>query len=105
MRKYKVRFLAAAEADLFSLYEYIAEQSGLDVAAGYVDRIEAACLALQQSPERGTRRDDIRPGLRTLGFERRATIVFRVRRTEVVIARIFYGGRDFESLLRSEEDT
>ena len=89
MRKYKVRFLAAAEADLFSLYEFIAEQSGLDVAAGYVDRIEAACLALQQSPERGTRRDDIRPGVRTLGFERRATIVFRVRRTEVVIARDF----------------
>jgi toxin ParE1/3/4 len=49
-------------------------------AAGrYIDRIEVACLALETFPERATRRDNIRPGLRTIGFERRATILFQVR--------------------------
>ena len=55
---------------------------------------------METFPERGTRRDDIRPGLRTMGFERRATIVFQVRKSEVVIVRVLYGGRNFESALR-----
>ena len=47
----------------------------------------------------GTRRDEIRPGPRTTGFERRATIAFQVKRAEVAIVRIFYGGRDYERAL------
>jgi toxin ParE1/3/4 len=57
-------------------------------------------MALGTFPERGTRRDDLAPGLRTIGFERRATIAFRVGRTDVVIVRIFYGGQDFERDLK-----
>jgi toxin ParE1/3/4 len=96
MKKLKVSFRPLAEADLFGLYRYIAEQSGDAVAGDYIGRIEAACMALETFPARGTRRDDIRPGLRTMGFERRATIVFEIRKTEVVIVRIFYGGQDYE---------
>lgn len=50
-------------------------------------------------------RNDIRIGLRIMGFERRATIVFQVKKAEVVIVRIFYGGQDYERSLRgmSEE--
>jgi toxin ParE1/3/4 len=99
-----VRFRPAAEADLFNLYDYIAREAGREVAGGYIERIEAACLALEHFPRRGTRRDDIRPGLRTMGFERRATIVFRVQDEEVLIVRIFYGGQDFERVLRSEPE-
>ena len=47
-------------------------------------------------------RDDIRPGLRVIGFERRATIVFQVTENEVVIVRIFYGGQDYERALRRD---
>jgi hypothetical protein len=35
----------------------------------------------------------------TIGFERRVTIAFQVKRTAVVIVWIFYGGQDFESAL------
>src|SRR5260370_39595511 len=100
MRKYEVSFRPLAEDDLLRLYDYIAEASGRAVAAGYIDRIEATCRALETVPERGTRRDDIRPGLRIIGFERRATIVFQVLETEVIIVRVFYGGRDYEAALR-----
>ena len=104
MRKYEVSFRPRAEADLLGLYEYIAEEAGTAVAGAYVDRIEAACLALATFPERGTRRDDLRPGLRTIGFERRATIAFLVLQDEVVIVRIFYGGQDYERALRHTTD-
>jgi len=98
----EVYFRPAAEADLVGLYEYIAEAAGTRTAAAYIDRIEAACMALADFPERGTRRDDILPGLRTVGFERRATIAFRVLRKRVEIVTIAYGGRDFESSLRED---
>jgi toxin ParE1/3/4 len=83
MKKYEVSFRPLAEADLLRLYEDIAEASDLALAGGYIDRLEAACLALETFPERGTRRDDIRPGLRVMGFERRATIIFQVTEGEV----------------------
>jgi toxin ParE1/3/4 len=106
MKKFDVRFRPLAEADLFALYDYIAEQAGHTIAGSYIDRLEAACLALENFPERGMRRDDIRPGIRTIRFERRATIVFRVLEREVVIIRIFYGVRttsdDCGTRLRSE---
>jgi toxin ParE1/3/4 len=100
MKKFDISFRPLAEADLFRVYRYIAKEAGPDVAGAYIERIEAACRALETFPERGARRDDIRSGLRIIGFERRATIVFQVNRTEVVIVRIFYGGQDYEHALR-----
>jgi toxin ParE1/3/4 len=99
----KVVFRPAAEADLLSLYQYIAEASGPIVAGSYVDRIEDACLSLAAFPARGVRRDDIVLGLRTISVERRLTIAYRVRRAEVEIVAIAYGGRDFEHGLREED--
>jgi toxin ParE1/3/4 len=99
----EVYFRPLAEADLLALYEYIAGKAGVIVAESYIERIEAACLALANFPERGTRRDDILAGLRTIGFERRATIAFRVLKTRIEIVTIAYGGRDFESALREDE--
>ena len=100
MKRHRITFRPRAEADLFDLYRHIAEEAGHEAAGIYVDRIEAACMAMQIFPERGTKRDDIRQGLRTMGFERRATIVFQVRKSEVVIIRIFHGGQDYERALR-----
>ena len=102
MKSHKITFRPRAEADLFRLYDYIAEQAGHDIAGSYIDRIEEACRSLETSPERGTRRDDLRPGVRIIGFERRATIVFRVSKSEVVVIRIFHGGQDYERIMRSE---
>lgn len=96
----RVVFRPQAEADLFGLYRYIAEASGLRTAGNYVDRIEIACMSLATFPSRGTKRDDLAPGLRTIAFERRVTIVYRVLKTRVEIVTVAYGGRDFESDFR-----
>jgi toxin ParE1/3/4 len=39
---------------------------------------------------------NLRPGLRTIGFERRATIAFTVKGEDVIILRILYGGRSLD---------
>ena len=98
----KVIFRPEAEADLVGLYEYIAQEAGYKVAGGYIDRIEETCMALATFPKRGTRRDDILPGLRTVGFERRITIAFRVLKAEVEIVTIAYAGRNFEDDLQGQ---
>ena len=96
----KVVFRQRAENRLVELYDYIASQTSPAIAIEYIRRVRRACEALAIFPERGHRRDDILPGLRVVGFERRVSIVFRVLRTRVEIVTVAYGGRDFESELR-----
>jgi toxin ParE1/3/4 len=92
---HNVEFRPAAQDDLITLYLYIAEQSGRTRASAYIDRIEAACMALATFPERGSVRNDLVPNLRIIGFERRVSIAFIVKGDIVEIQRIFYGGQDY----------
>ena len=46
-------------------------------------------------PERGPRRDDLAPGLRTFNFERRAIVIYRIELRTVEILRILHAGQDF----------
>jgi len=83
-----------ARSDLFELYNYIAGRGAPNAAMDYVARLEDRCLGLAHFPEQDRRRDDMRPGLRLLGFERRTTIAFHVTPSHVVIDRVFHGGQD-----------
>ena len=47
-------------------------------AERFTDRIIAHCLGLATFPERGTRRDDLRPGLRITTWRRRVVIAFHI---------------------------
>ena len=91
-----VVFTPEAQNDLFDLYDYIADRSSPTRALRYIERIEKTCMSLKTLPERGTRRDDLRSGLRVMGFEHRVLIAFQVRPESVAILRILYGGRSVE---------
>ncbi|WP_454717857.1 type II toxin-antitoxin system RelE/ParE family toxin [Caulobacter segnis] len=92
----KIVFSPEARDDLFELYRYIAERGAPNAAMAYISRIEKRCASLVTFPEQGHRRDDIRPGLRLLGFERKTEIAFHVTSNAVVIDRIFHGGREVD---------
>ena len=72
-------------------------------AADLVGALVAFCEDLALFPLRGNAREDIRPGLRTIGFRRRAVVAFVVRDDDVVILGVFYGGRDYEPVLRIQD--
>jgi toxin ParE1/3/4 len=91
---YFIRFDDGALADLKSIYDYVALNADHDVADGFVGRIEAACDRLTMFPNRGTPRDDIFPGLRSISFEKRTTIFYSVNGDDVVIIHVLHGGRD-----------
>ncbi len=93
----EIVFHRLARADLFDIYDYIAQQSGPVRAGGYLGRIEAACYGLKDFPEKGVLRHDIATGVRTWAIERRTLIVYRLPEGQVEILRILYGGREFQA--------
>ncbi|MDJ0448162.1 type II toxin-antitoxin system RelE/ParE family toxin [Methylocystis sp. JR02] len=97
MKRRKVVFSPQARDDLQRLYDYIRFAAGAETANSYIGRLEAYVLGFETASERGQRRDDVRPGLRTVGFERRLTIAFSIDAENVTILRLFYAGRDWES--------
>ena len=98
----QVIFTPLALRQIDDLHRYISENSGDAIADGYIGRIVAHCTRFDLFPERGTRRDDILPGLRIIGFERRLTIAFVVTPETVLIEGLFYGGQDIETKLKNE---
>jgi toxin ParE1/3/4 len=96
----KVIFTPAADRQMQELHDYIALHSSESMADGYIDRIERYCGRLADFPHRGTPRDEILPGLRTIGFERRVTVAFTLTIDTVLIEGIFYGGQDFATRLK-----
>ncbi|MCX7384392.1 MAG: type II toxin-antitoxin system RelE/ParE family toxin [Alphaproteobacteria bacterium] len=105
MKRYAVVFTPRAEHQLAELYAYIADQGGEPRAASYIGKIIAACDALATFPARGTQRDDFRPDLRIMGYAKSVTIAFSVDATTEAVAvhGVFYGGQDFETLLRDAQ--
>jgi toxin ParE1/3/4 len=97
----RLAFRPAAEADLDVIYDYIARESP-DRALDVIRRIRTRCGQLTEFPELGRRRDDLRPGARLLPFERRGVIVYGVAGDTIEVGRIFYGGRDYDTLMTEE---
>lgn len=91
-----------AQAQLDGLYDYIAEAASPKIALRFNDAILDQLDSLRTFPHRGVARDDILPGFRTIGFRKRVTIAFVVEETATYVVGIFYGGQDFEAILRDE---
>jgi toxin ParE1/3/4 len=95
----RVVLSAKAKKNLDSIFRYIARKSSARIAASYTESIRQACEELSTFPFRGTNQSAISPGARTTGFDRSATIVFRVFDEEVVIVAIHYRGRNVHARL------
>jgi len=96
---YRIVFTPEARNQLDDLHAYISAAADIETASRFTDGIIDYIAGLSEFPKRGTPRDDLRPGLRTLAWRHRVTIAFMVEEIDVVVIGIFYGGRDFESLL------
>ena len=101
---HRVVFHPRARRELDELYDYISENGSPRQAGEFVSKIRDYCLGFSTFPERGTRRDDIEPGVRVVGFRRRVSIVFTVTENEVWILGIYYGGRNFGPPQFDEEE-
>ncbi|RXT24279.1 plasmid stabilization protein [Rhizobium leguminosarum] len=94
--RYTVRLSVAAQRDVDALLDYLVPRAGEAIAQAYIDRLRAFLEAFQNFPKRGTVRDEIRDGLRIVGFERSLSIAFTVEEETVYILRIMSGGQELE---------
>lgn len=102
MKEHRVVYRREAMAQLSDLHRYIGEAGSPENATRFVDAIVNYCEGLANFPRRGTARDNIRPGLRTVSFRKRVVIAFAVLNDTVAILGIYYGGRDYENILLDE---
>ena len=96
---YHIRLRPEAETDLQLLYQGLVDRGASpSTARGYVNRIIGYVNSFDLFPKRGSVRNELRQGLRIVGFERRVSIAFIVDddEQEVVVLRILYGGQQFE---------
>lgn len=99
-RVHEIRVSAQAAEDLAGLRRWIVAEADGNTADAYLDRLKAHLAKLAAFPQRGTSREDLAPGLRTLSFERRLLIAYRVEDERVDILRIINGAREVGRLLR-----
>lgn len=83
----------AALADLAVIFDYIAADRPPQ-AARFVKDIRARTRALVSHPEMGPARPDLGMGIRIF------PVLGRIGAGTIEVVRIFYGGQDYEALLR-----
>ena len=89
---YPVKFSKTADRQLVELQSYLTRRFYRTNVERYMERLVAECMSLGESPHRGSAREGVRPGIRVIGFERKAAIYFRLANEQVIILAIRYGG-------------
>jgi len=105
MNHYTVTFTPEAEEQLADLYRFIAAAASPIIAERYTSAIITHCEGMHTVPNRGTRRDDVRPSLRITNYKQRAVIAFAVDDAAlmVTIIGVYYGGQDYEAALQIDD--
>jgi len=81
-----VIFTPEAGEALAELHHYIEVAASKTVAKRYVGEVVKFCESLGRfAPERGIRRDDLRPGLRITNYKGRVVIAFAVESDQLAI--------------------
>jgi plasmid stabilization system protein ParE len=105
MKRHSVVFALGMSEDLNELEDYIALESTEEIAALYIDTLIEECESLEFAPFRGTRRPELRPNMRIIGFKHAVSIVFRIEEQQntVVILGVSYRGRSIDRILGRNE--
>ncbi len=105
MKIYEVQLMPDAINDLSNIYTYIANKSELpEVAWNYIQKLHKKCHELSTAPLRGQKRNDLRKNLRIAPIDKNTVVAFEVdeQKETVTILNIFYGGRDYDTIMSSE---
>ena len=101
-RPKEVVFSPEAETQIIALYDYLAAHASPKIAETYTNAIVERCEQLREMPLVGVARDDVRRGMRTIFFRKRVVLAYSVAAKAVTVLAIFYGGQDYETLLRED---
>ncbi len=98
MKRHAVTWHPRARADLIALYDWIAARADPATAYGWTAGIEGHTARLEAFPDRGTPRDDLVQGLRTIVYRGRTVIAYRVTGEAVEVLRLVHAGQDWQGM-------
>ena len=98
------RVTPTASRDIESIMDYLAEDSNLEMAEGFLQRIDAKFKLLSQFPQIGRKRDELYPGLRTISLDN-YLIFYRLVPKGVEVVRVISGYRDLTDLFVDDENS
>jgi toxin ParE1/3/4 len=104
VKTFRVVFSEEADRHLLSIWQYLAERGGPEAADRFVRLVTEKCAGLSTMPDRGSPRDDLKPGMRTVPIPRRATIGYVVTGDDVVVVGIGYRGQDMSKLVAEGDE-
>lgn len=93
--KHRVVLSSSAVSDINELFDYILAEAGERIARDYVGKLRDFLHRFDVFPNRGTLINS-ESNTRRIGYERRATVIFRVEDDQVTILRVYHRGRDIE---------
>jgi toxin ParE1/3/4 len=92
-----------AVLDLTEHWGYRASVQGIECADELLDRIEERLQLLATFPESGARRDDLRPGLRSVVIGK-LVLFYNPLKDGIELARVLDGRRDLQTILEEDND-
>lgn len=101
-KRFKVAIRPRAQDDLTDIEHWIGAHGGPKTAERFVDRLLDYCDDLTLFPLRATSRDDLRPGLRIVTFEKSVSVAYAVGDDTVIILRFVYRGRELTAIFGDE---
>lgn len=97
------RLTEPAIQDIEQIVDYIARQSGLDIADRFLIKLDAKFAKIAQFPNLGRQRDEILPGLRSLSMDNYLILYMPIGQ-DVEIFRFVSGYRDLSALFIDADD-
>jgi toxin ParE1/3/4 len=98
----RVEFSDEAEEDLLAIRIYLTEKASAAVADRFVESLIARSEALSSFADRGSPRDDLALGVRTISHKKSVLIAYRVREEIVIVLGFFYRGRDVTAAFKTD---
>jgi len=92
------RFTVLASRDLESILDFLAEQSSIDAAESFLEKINQKCQNLK-FPSLARSRNELFPGIRSLPIDQ-YLIFYRLQEEEIEIVRIVSGYQDLDALFK-----
>lgn len=97
------RLAPEAKTDIDEIAYYVFVQSGSpETAERVIESIYSQFSLLDLYPRAGRRRDDLRPGVRSLAVGE-YIVLYRVEGDDVLIQRVVRGSRDLPALMRKSK--
>jgi antitoxin ParD1/3/4/toxin ParE1/3/4 len=93
---------APARADLFAIWQYIAEQSGLDRADHVIAELHQAMRKLAETPGMGHIRDDLADESLRVWSVFSFLVIYRPKTSPLQVVRVLHGARDLKTILGDE---